>query len=262
MIFISTLFSLKSPFNSSFGTSKTARRIVTVSVNPGTISTRPTLGFEMPFVSPLLRSSTEVGKCHKLIRSNDTLHFTIQAALVVMHALCDEGFVPGSFIDATKTAHSLHSTEEENVILNRHIAAFGNRSSNLSAILHSREDGAGFSIPNWLWARKRFLSAGCSEDYAAVDSATIAKRLWDLTEQIVEEWKEQNVQISQAALTSSEGIDEEPHRALTVITETRDDMAPTSLKFSIRAKLRAMFQGMLRILKFPAKVWKNVFKRR
>jgi hypothetical protein len=82
---------------------KSFRRLVTASLHPGTVGTHISWFLDAPLVSPFLRSPD-------------------QAAYVVLHAILDDSYVPGSHIDAMLHGHDLFGFQAKH--LRRHFELF------------------------------------------------------------------------------------------------------------------------------------------
>ena len=142
----------------------------------------------------------------------------MQAAYVILHAVFDDSFLPGSFIDSQKRAHSLYPKLQAELARRRHLSAYNNsmRLSHFAPLLSSQESEDDlFSLPNWLWSRLEFIAPATWTqemlDSLSLNSSVVAERLYNVTQQLLEDWKsgsslllvrplQQEVEISQSII--------------------------------------------------------------
>ena len=103
---------------------------------------------------------------------------------MLLHAVLDDTFTPGSYIDAMKQHHHLGSTEDTQRILRRHFEAFplpDLMNSSLSTVSNML-----FSLPNMVWMQNRFIAPLENGSYFKSDE--VAAKLWVVSDDIVEAW--------------------------------------------------------------------------
>lgn len=166
------------------GPSKNYRRLVTASLHPGSVSTN---------INDLSRLLSF------FLRTSD------QAAHIILHAVLDDSFIPGSYLDGMRRPHDLFGHQEHH--LSKHFAAFP-AVKNLPFGTAKSADNR-FSLHRFVWDRQPLIvpteipSLGKSKRDAAgnlgtvVDTSlpgfyrkdTVAARLWDVSDQIVKDWE-------------------------------------------------------------------------
>lgn len=174
-----------------------SRRVVTASVHPGSVSTRIVTGFDWRVMSLALRSTEDVCMWSSYIYPAFMIWGFLleQAAYVILHAILDDSFLPGSFIDSQKRAHSLYPNLQAESARLRHLAAYNSmRLSHCAPLLpdHGSEDAV-FSLPDWIWSRLKFITpaakTNATVDPVSYDSLAVAERLYNVTKQLIEDWK-------------------------------------------------------------------------
>ena len=114
---------------------------------------------------------------------------------MILHAILDDSFLPGSFIDSQKRAHSLYPKSQADSARRRHLAAYNSvRLSHCAPLLpdHGSENAV-FSLPDWIWSRLEFIAPAARTkeigDSMSYDSSAVAERLYNVTQQLIEDWK-------------------------------------------------------------------------
>jgi NAD(P)-dependent dehydrogenase (short-subunit alcohol dehydrogenase family) len=142
------------------------RRLVTASLHPGTVSTN---------IAPILKYSPS------FTRSSD------DGGLVILHAILDDSYVPGSFIDEMLNAHDLVDLRDSN--LPAHLSAYPAAQD----LPFSKESSIGyFSLHKLVWSLQTFVvpqSAEMLELTARESARLLGARLWDVSDQIVHDWE-------------------------------------------------------------------------
>lgn len=143
------------------------RRLVTASLHPGTVSTN---------IAPLLKYSPS------FTRSSD------DGGLVILHAIFDDSYVPGSFIDEMLTAHDLMNHRDSHLAM--HLSAFP--AAQELPFAKDQSSLRSFSFHKLLWNIQSFIvpqSAELLELTARESAHLVATRLWDVSDQIVHDWE-------------------------------------------------------------------------
>jgi NAD(P)-dependent dehydrogenase (short-subunit alcohol dehydrogenase family) len=161
------------------GPSKTYRRLVAASLHPGSVSTGIHGFLAAPAMAMFLRSPE-------------------QAAHVILHAILDDSFVPGAYIDAMRVSHDLFAYRTNH--LHKHTAAFP--ATRHLPFYTDKTSGDRVTLHSLLWSRQAVIwpavdpdvnQTGTHQD--VLDSRvlyrkdTVAARLWDVSEQVVSEWE-------------------------------------------------------------------------
>jgi len=153
------------------------RRVLTASLHPGSVHSKT---FPIPDFIRLL--------FFPFFRADD------DAGYVLLHAVLDDTFTPGSYIDAMKQHHHLGSIEDTHQILLRHSQAYPVDSLNTSL---SAASNMWFNIPQMMWMRDRFVSPLKEGDNITSDE--LATRLWVVSEGIVNRWMNDSGKVETAA---------------------------------------------------------------
>jgi NAD(P)-dependent dehydrogenase (short-subunit alcohol dehydrogenase family) len=148
---------------------KNYRRLVSVSLHPGRVSTN--FISQLKYFAPFLRSQDE-------------------AAWIVIHAILDNSFLPSSFIDSMKGSHDLadyHTNSRSTHLMNYPEIQ---EKKDITFLL-PKTGIKKFSFHGWVFDKTQFIQPMTSELQGNSNQEVVHLlqiRLWDLSEHIIYNW--------------------------------------------------------------------------